>query len=81
MPHVVIAGLDPAIHPLRKTLAKVMDARVKPAHDDLGMTAAGDGPVWTDSWLDSSPLLIRLRPPSNFKESTAKPLLVAQRQT
>jgi hypothetical protein len=28
----VIAGLDPAIHPLRKTLAK-MDARVKPAHD------------------------------------------------
>jgi hypothetical protein len=29
----VIAGLDPAIHPLRKTLAKRMDARVKPAHD------------------------------------------------
>jgi hypothetical protein len=26
---VVIAGLDPAIHLLRKT----MDARVKPAHD------------------------------------------------
>jgi hypothetical protein len=25
----VIAGLDPAIHPL----AKMMDARVKPAHD------------------------------------------------
>jgi hypothetical protein len=30
---LVIAGLDPAIHPLRKILAKMMDARVKPAHD------------------------------------------------
>jgi len=31
---VVIAGLDPAIHPsLQKTFAKKMDARVKPAHD------------------------------------------------
>jgi hypothetical protein len=31
---VVIAGLDPAIHPFRKkVLAKKMDARVKPAHD------------------------------------------------
>jgi hypothetical protein len=27
---VVIAGLDPAIHPFRKK----MDARVKPAHDE-----------------------------------------------
>jgi hypothetical protein len=33
---VVIAGLDPAIHPsLQKLLAKKMDARVKPAHDAL----------------------------------------------
>jgi hypothetical protein len=24
---------DPAIHPLRKTVAKMMDALVKPAHD------------------------------------------------
>jgi hypothetical protein len=32
-PSVVIAGLDPAIHPLRKSLSKMMDARVKPAHD------------------------------------------------
>src|SRR5438132_7148445 len=31
--HVVIAGLDPAIHPFAKTLAKKMDARVKPGHD------------------------------------------------
>jgi hypothetical protein len=31
----VIAGLDPAIHPLRKILAKMMDARVKPAHDEV----------------------------------------------
>jgi hypothetical protein len=31
---VVIAGLDPAIHHRRKSLAKRMDARVKPAHDD-----------------------------------------------
>jgi hypothetical protein len=30
----VIAGLDPAIHPLQRTLAKGMDARVKPAHDE-----------------------------------------------
>jgi prenyltransferase beta subunit len=29
----VIAGLDPAIHPFRKTLAKMMDTRVKPAYD------------------------------------------------
>jgi hypothetical protein len=28
-----MAGLDPAIH-----LAKVMDARVKPAHDERGET-------------------------------------------
>jgi len=81
MLHIVIAGLDPAIHPLRKTLAKGMDARVKPAHDELGMLAASDGPAWTDSWLDSSSLLIRLRPPSNLKESTAKRWLVAPCQT
>jgi hypothetical protein len=31
---LVIAGLDPAIHQLRKSVAKQMDARVKPAHDD-----------------------------------------------
>jgi len=31
---VVIAGLDPAIHLLRKTLVKMMDTRVKPAYDD-----------------------------------------------
>jgi hypothetical protein len=31
---VVIAGLDPAIHPLRKKrLTKMMDPRVKPAGD------------------------------------------------
>jgi hypothetical protein len=30
----VIAGLDPAIHLRGKTLL-MMDARVKPAHDDL----------------------------------------------
>ena len=34
IPTPVIAGLDPAIHPLRKTLLEdAMDARVKPAHD------------------------------------------------
>jgi len=33
----VIAGLDPAIHPASKNLAKKkMDARVKPAHDGRG---------------------------------------------
>jgi hypothetical protein len=34
VPSAVIAGLDPAIHHLREDfLAKKMDARVKPAHD------------------------------------------------
>jgi hypothetical protein len=33
----VIAGLDPAIHPLRKNFdAKKMDPRVKPAGDAAG---------------------------------------------
>jgi hypothetical protein len=32
---IVIAGLDPAIHTSKKT--RMMDARVKPAHDELGM--------------------------------------------
>jgi hypothetical protein len=31
---IVIAGLDPAIHHFEKTC--MMDARVKPAHDELG---------------------------------------------
>ncbi|XIA66203.1 hypothetical protein ACFIOY_09160 [Bradyrhizobium sp. TZ2] len=30
---LVIAGPDPAIHPLRKTLPKMMDARIKSGHD------------------------------------------------
>jgi hypothetical protein len=30
----VTRGLDPRVHPLRIGFAKVMDARVKPAHDD-----------------------------------------------
>jgi hypothetical protein len=33
----VIAGLDPAIHLLRKNLSKRMDARVKPAHDESAL--------------------------------------------
>jgi hypothetical protein len=36
---IVIAGLDPAIHPLTKmplSLAKMMDPRVKPAGDGEG---------------------------------------------
>jgi hypothetical protein len=32
---IVIAGLDPAIHPsFRRLFRNVMDARVKPAHDE-----------------------------------------------
>jgi hypothetical protein len=31
----VIAGLDPAIHRARRSFDSLMDARVKPAHDDL----------------------------------------------
>jgi hypothetical protein len=30
-----LTGLDPAIHPFKKILAKMMDARVEPAHDEL----------------------------------------------
>src|SRR4051794_714404 len=36
-PPSVMAGLDPAIHPLRKILPKWMDARVKPAHDGCAL--------------------------------------------
>jgi hypothetical protein len=32
---VVIAGLDPAIHRSKSIFRFLMDARVKPAHDDL----------------------------------------------
>src|SRR5712671_295453 len=32
--HAVTRGLDPRVHPLRIDFANVMDARVKPAHDD-----------------------------------------------
>ena len=32
---VVIVGLDPAIHRAERTLKILMDARVKPAPDDL----------------------------------------------
>jgi hypothetical protein len=31
---LVIAGLDPAIHPFEKFLRRAMDARLKPGHDD-----------------------------------------------
>ncbi|MDI4237985.1 hypothetical protein AAFX91_07935 [Bradyrhizobium sp. 31Argb] len=34
---IVIAGLDPAIHRAKRILDFLMDARVKPAHDDLRM--------------------------------------------
>jgi hypothetical protein len=30
-------GLDPRIHPLRKTLSKKMDCRVKPGNDGHGV--------------------------------------------
>jgi hypothetical protein len=34
-------GLDPAIYLLRKILSSVMDARVKPAHDDVLVHTSG----------------------------------------
>jgi hypothetical protein len=37
MERVVIAGLDPAIHRAQRSFDFSMDARVKPAHDELGM--------------------------------------------
>jgi hypothetical protein len=33
---VVIAGLDPAIHRAKRNFEFLMDARVKPGHDELG---------------------------------------------
>ena len=38
-----MAGLDPAIHPLRKTFAKKMDTRVKPAYDASAASLAEPG--------------------------------------
>ncbi|HEU0145638.1 MAG TPA: ABC transporter ATP-binding protein, partial [Bradyrhizobium sp.] len=38
-PLTVMAGLDPAIHPASKNGAKVMDPRVKPGGDELGVGA------------------------------------------
>jgi hypothetical protein len=35
VPHIVIAGLDPSIHRPKGFFRSLMDARVKPAHDDL----------------------------------------------
>jgi hypothetical protein len=32
---IVIAGLDPAIHHVCHVVRRLMDARVKPAHDDI----------------------------------------------
>jgi hypothetical protein len=34
---LVIAGLDPAIHRAKRGFNFLMDARVKPAHDELRM--------------------------------------------
>jgi len=46
----VIAGLDPAIHHIETTLVFLMDARVKPAHDEsksetVGIIGSGLGSV------------------------------------
>jgi hypothetical protein len=35
--YLVIAGLDPAIHPAKRIFKRAMDARVKPAHDEPRM--------------------------------------------
>jgi len=37
----VIAGLDPAIHHIETTLVFLMDARVKPAHDESKSETVG----------------------------------------
>jgi hypothetical protein len=34
---LVVAGLDPAIHRAKRNFVFLMDARVKPAHDDPGV--------------------------------------------
>jgi len=47
----VIAGLDPAIHHIETTLVFLMDARVKPAHDEsksetVGINAIAARKTW-----------------------------------
>jgi hypothetical protein len=42
----VIAGLDPAIHPLELKRFFSMDARVKPGHDESGLPTAYDYPLF-----------------------------------
>jgi hypothetical protein len=40
-PFSVIAGLDPAIHPLRKAFSEARwNARVKPEHDESGIASS-----------------------------------------
>jgi hypothetical protein len=34
--NLVVAGLDPAIHRAKRNFGFLMDARVKPAHDEFG---------------------------------------------
>src|SRR5262245_58037500 len=49
--HLVIAGLDPAIHPLRrKSLRRMMDPRVKPAGDACVCATAPGLPVTADAF-------------------------------
>jgi len=37
---IVIVGLDPAIHRAKRSFEFLMDARVKPGHDELEMRPA-----------------------------------------
>src|SRR5262249_27988471 len=59
---IVIAGLDPAIHPLRKKdFAKKMDARGKPAHDHWTRTSFESNPS-TRSKKPGAGALLELAP-------------------
>jgi hypothetical protein len=44
---IVIAGLDPAIHPFERLLFGLMDARVKPAHDESAFACLPPAPAYT----------------------------------
>src|SRR5262249_29762111 len=61
----VIAGLDPAIHPpSERLLAKKMDARVRPAHDESRTTRPGAGAFTPGAGSSKNHGAESIRPPS-----------------
>jgi histidyl-tRNA synthetase len=82
-----MAGLDPAIHPLRKTLAKEMDTRVKPAYDGLegclpAFAPAGTTPLMRDNTQKpKKPQKLRARLPRGLADRGAAEIAATRRMT